>query len=41
MPVNNGQNYVKNYFKNNSKIKMEIYNTNDNKIAIAVAPSPD
>lgn len=32
MSANNGKNYVKKYFKNNSKIKMEVYDKKTNKL---------
>ncbi|QOW09557.1 hypothetical protein Q73A0000_03850 [Kaistella flava (ex Peng et al. 2021)] len=34
MSANNGKNYVKKYFKNNSKSKMEVYDKNTNKLLI-------
>ena len=34
MSANNGENYIKNYFKNNSKIKMEVYSQKDHKLLI-------
>ena len=32
MTANNGKNYVKKYFKNNSKIKMEVYDKKTNRL---------